>query len=701
MASTYSANGAVSIQDTNYTIPAGAYFVSNTGSDSNSGSLAAPWLTVGHAISAAPAGATIVLRAGTYREGNLSSGKQLTLQPYPHEQAWLKGSTVVTGWTATGSRWMHTGWTTQFSYSGGSQIDSNYPLAGWPDMVFVNGRALTCAQAPNVANSQSSVGPGKFYIDYTNHIIYIGNNPNGATVEVAQYQTGLSITAGCVVRGLGLAHYATTYQSQYAFNVNGANCVVENNTVARCATGGINLNNVTNCAVRGNTCAFNGEQGIGGYQVNGSTASANFLAYNNTRNFNREWDAAGIKISASSNTIVANNFCDHNNCTGIWFDINCTKNNIVGNTCLYNAGNGIQYEDTCSYGIIANNLVIGSYSINGVGIQIGAGGANNVQVWNNTLSGNIYNIMIPTDNRPQGQGMTHDVTIENNIFSTVSASSPQMINVWSTDGTPASAESLGFNYNAYYRTNSSTPTMLVRFQPSSYNKLAALQTAGYEVHGIATDGGANPYFVGGSDSTLRSYYMLQPGSPAVNSGAALPTLSGYLSTNIAAAIGLSSYSGGSVNRGILTSDGPNPPPTTSTTTVVTVTASAADPTTGAAVPGTFTGTAVFTPTDPTKYSQVTTTIKWRLTTRNNQPRPEAVVLGRPPEGAVYVRLSPLGAWSWSGPGFCQAPTEVSPLMTNSRLIQCHARVLPNPDQNGKSTPDRSKLFGSHGQRPWF
>ena len=40
-------------------------------------------------------------------------------------------------------------------------------------------------------------------------------------------------------------------------------------------------------------------------------------------------------------------------------------------------------------------------------------------------------------------------------------------------------------------------------------------------------------------------------------------------------------------------------------------------------------------------------------------------------------------------------------MTNSRLIQCHARVLPNPDQNGKSTPDRSKLFGSHGQRPWF
>ena len=40
-----------------------------------------------------------------------------------------------------------------------------------------------------------------------------------------------------------------------------------------------------------------------------------------------------------------------------------------------------------------------------------------------------------------------------------------------------------------------------------------------------------------------------------------------------------------------------------------------------------------------------------LKKKNNQPRPEAVVLGRPPEGADYVRLPPLGAWSWSGPSF--------------------------------------------------
>jgi hypothetical protein len=99
---------------------------------------------------------------------------------------------VVTDWTATGSIWMHTGWTTQFAYIGGSQLNSSYPLAGWPDLVFVNGVSLTCAHAPNVTGGQGSVGPDTFYIDYTNQAIYMGNNPNGATVEVAQYQNGLS-----------------------------------------------------------------------------------------------------------------------------------------------------------------------------------------------------------------------------------------------------------------------------------------------------------------------------------------------------------------------------------------------------------------------------------------------------------------------------------------------------------------------------
>lgn len=48
------------------TIPAGALYVAGNGSDSNPGSQAQPWRTLEHASATAPAGSTVVLRAGTY-----------------------------------------------------------------------------------------------------------------------------------------------------------------------------------------------------------------------------------------------------------------------------------------------------------------------------------------------------------------------------------------------------------------------------------------------------------------------------------------------------------------------------------------------------------------------------------------------------------------------------------------------------------
>ena len=570
MASTYSANGTVSIQDTNYAIPAGAYFVSNAGSDYNSGTQASPWLTVGHAISQAPSGSTIVLRGGTYREGGLSvSGKQLTLQSYPHEQAWLKGSAVITGWTQAGNCWMHTGWPTQFNYLTDTRtLDPNHPLAGWPDMVFVNGASLTCAHAPNATGGQGSVGSGTFYIDYTNKTIYIGNNPVGATVEVAQYQNGLSIHDGCKVLGLGFQHYATSYQSQYAFNVFGANCVVENNTVAWCATGGMNLNTVTNLVLRGNTCAFNGEQGVGAWQCNRSTISSNYFAYNNIRNFSTGWDAAGIKITSSSGTAITNNLIDHNDCGGAWCDIQDNAIDLVNNICLNNNGSGLYYEWQCTNGIIANNLIIGTLNGPGIGVVSGT----NVQIWNNTLSNNNQCICMAQD--PNGSPDATGVVIRNNVFSDDAASGiSNMINARSTySGTQVGAMVVAWDFNAYYRANANSPANLfVVNGNNAYPTMAAFHNAypSYEANGISQDGGSSCFTATGSGNSA-AYYALRPGVPM---GTALPAVSGYRSASIAAAIGLSSYAGGPVNRGILPGNiGPasSGPPAATTTTSLTV-----------------------------------------------------------------------------------------------------------------------------------
>jgi hypothetical protein len=63
---------------------------------------------------------------------------------------------------------------------------------------------------------------------------------------------------------------------------------------------------------------------------------------------------------------------------------------------------------------------------------------------------------------------------------------------------------------------------------------------------------------------------------------------------------------------------------------------------------------------------------------NNQPRPVAVVLGRPPRGAVYVRLPPLGAWSWSGPGILPGTGRGFSVDNEFQAYPLSCECLPKP-----------------------
>lgn len=80
-----------SINDTNYAVPSSARFISPSGNNSNRGTQASPWRTLEKALNSAPSGSTIVLRGGTYHEGDLRLTKKLTLQPYQQERVWLDG----------------------------------------------------------------------------------------------------------------------------------------------------------------------------------------------------------------------------------------------------------------------------------------------------------------------------------------------------------------------------------------------------------------------------------------------------------------------------------------------------------------------------------------------------------------------------------------------------------------------------------
>jgi hypothetical protein len=182
------------IADTAYPIPTGALFVAPNGRDTNAGTQAAPFLTLTHAVAVAPSGATIVLRAGTYRERVPNIYRKVTIQPYPHEHVWLNGSVVVSGFGYHPSNgfWSHA-WTSTLCHTcyPASAIDPNYPAAGLPDQVFFDGTPLQQVSAPTALRA------GEFYVDLTTHLLWVGSNPGGHVVESTPYDRAIDIyTAG-------------------------------------------------------------------------------------------------------------------------------------------------------------------------------------------------------------------------------------------------------------------------------------------------------------------------------------------------------------------------------------------------------------------------------------------------------------------------------------------------------------------------
>lgn len=412
------------IKDTNYPIPSGAYFVSPDGKDTNSGkNPASPW-TIAKALKSAPSGATIVFRGGTYRKAKGAITKKLTLQPYPHEKVWLKGSIVVPGWVSDAGIWRKDRWTYSFPPNVGSKfIDPKYPLAGYRDMVYINGVAL------KQVGNKAEVAPGTFYIDSTNKQFYIGDKPEGKTVEATVItqgfiikNTGSSGSSNTVIRGLGFAHYA-----DQAISVEVPRVTLEKNTFVWNGVHGIIIGIrgiVTDSIVRGNTFSYNGRSALWGNHAHRMLFEGNRLSYNNIEHFAKTWDAAGIKVLRTDGLIWRNNIVENNFATGMWIDESSSDSTVINNKVRYNEGLGIQFE-------LSNKAIIACNTVehNNAGIVIAD--SSNAQVYNNKLSNNKKHTIVKDSKRKNtnaseiAKGITwtsRNNVIKNNITSTTNSS---------------------------------------------------------------------------------------------------------------------------------------------------------------------------------------------------------------------------------------------------------------------------------------
>lgn len=514
------ANPTITLKDTAYSIPAsGVYFVSPAGNDANAGTaVTTPLRTLQKAVQVAPVGSTIVLRAGTYRESIPSLTKQITFQPYPHEQVWLKGSVIVTGFVQNGSIWRKDSWTYKFIPTADTAaIDPAYPMAQYPDQVFIDGPPLT-----QVA-SKAQVGAGTFYVDYALNQLFIGDNPAGRTVEASAYVFAINMQTGSdysVVRGLGIQQYAPHFESDQAGMIlgNANHLTFENNTFAYSASRGLAIFG-TDAVIRGNTFIYNSENGLGGYAADRTIVDNNYIAYNNTEHFNVSYDAGGAKFAGTDSMVWTNNLFEFNIGAGVWCDWASHYTQFLNNIFRYNANDAIKYEKS-GYAIMAGNLIYGN---SGAGIKLN--GANNNKIYNNTFSRNTSHLSIVDDARRTGDatapGITEYNVINNNILSNGDGTSASLLyeKDYANQNTGDVMVSQ-LDYNAYYRTSAAIPSHLIGWEVAGttvyYNTLATFQAArNRELHGLSIDNQAtNPFFV---NEAGEDYHLLS-NSPAKGRG---------------------------------------------------------------------------------------------------------------------------------------------------------------------------------------
>lgn len=582
------------IPDTDYPIPAGAIFMATTGSDSNSGSQSSPVKTLNKAISLVPDGGTIVVRGGTYRDWYNSGGnsaittKNFTLQAYPHEQVWFDGTDVIptSNWTSDGQGHWYMAWSTpqfcsghyyDFPYNNQSKAPSNltgasgktysdntgpcshwdmygnteanYPAAGDPQMVFVDGQRMAEVDQLSLATG------GKFYYDWATRKIYISTNPSGHTVELASRPDAIIFggSAGpSAIKGIGFRRYASNEYSNTtvaAIYVGGSSpMTIEHDVFTQNAATGLSVN-TAGSVVNSSIFAFNGFNGAGYYGHDHSTKQTdNFLLENSVFNNNNienyglncslSCAAAGIKMSAVLGYTITNNIFENmqgNRGAAAWCDTDCFNGKFIGNLVKNNQLQyGYHYEQDDG-GIIAGNVFVNCGS---AGINVSA---TNTKIWNNTVinSGvkdpsNAIEIRVYDDTRPL---VVSNISIGNNVvYHTLTSGNVDYFGGGtSSTQSPATSWFTTLDYNSYWRPSSST--ILYRFIGASdihYNSSTALNAAfsSWAAHDQDIVGGSDPFFtnLAGGDYTIRS------DSPAYHSGGPIPA-------DVASALGVSTASG--------------------------------------------------------------------------------------------------------------------------------------------------------------
>ncbi|WKN32535.1 right-handed parallel beta-helix repeat-containing protein [Porifericola rhodea] len=522
-------SGKYGPQKTNYEVPGGAYFVSPTGTGKAPCTEGKP-CSLATALKEAPRGSTLVLKDGIYRTSKYSTTikRQIIIQPYPGANVILKGSEVAKDWQESGNTW-RVRWNDLYgkpNNDDGRAVGIENPMADHRDMVFIDG--VYQKQVESIA----MLGPGKFYVDYNDKMVYLGSNPSGKEVEISAEWWGLNTyglsETGVIIRGLQFMHYADA-----GIFIGSPAAIVENSESTWNGAAGIRVQLASDVVLKNNLFAYNACQGGGLSYADRIKLIGNSFSNNNIEKLNRNsWSASGVKILWAKEVEVYNNLFENNDANGLWLDEKCNGSILANNYLKNNTRNGIHCEISDDV-IIAGNVVLESGRSNKyIGVGISVANASDVRVYNNTLHNNEVALDVIESTRgdekdPNDPYITRNTVIKNNILSEAFVDDyPSAL--YHMKKKKCSDEAIKEqDNNAYYRSNPGSPSLAVRWKinDNSCNDEQRLETIkefreklGYEQNGFGIQGGSNPFFINAEKEDFR----LTSTSLAIKSGAPLP-----------------------------------------------------------------------------------------------------------------------------------------------------------------------------------
>jgi hypothetical protein len=469
------------------------FYVSKSGSDLNSGSFTAPWLTIQHAANTVTAGATVYVENGVYNESvnfpnSGTSSSPITFASYSGETAIIDG----TGLSVSGTQGLINIVNQSYLTVSGFEI-RNYTTSSaspTPAGVWITGG-----------------GAGLQILNNLVHNITTTSEKNGNAFGIAVYGTSSTPISNLTISGNQVYNLKTG--SSESVNVDG---------------------NVTNFTISNNIVHDNDNIGIDAIGFEGVGPSGSDQARYGEISGNTVYNISGIKNPGEGDSYDADGlYCD--GCEYVVFE----RNTVYA--CDLDMEAASEHKGhSSSYVTIRNNVF---YDANTVGVSIGGysntvGASDHVVIVNNTL----YN------NNTKNQGAEfqiqfHSGSQSGNIFeNNIVYAGTQNVWIYSfvkgTTTYPAPPATM--NWNLYYSTAGYVSDTSIDWAGKyTYKTFAAYQLGSGE---DASSKVANPDFV-----SVGSNFDLQSDSPAINAGSTSLTCSAGYCGNSSSIYGSTDYAG--------------------------------------------------------------------------------------------------------------------------------------------------------------